>query len=461
MREKERLSIFFLTFLLFLLFSQGICLGGEKLEADTTFFYEWRKSEDFTDQDIYQYLNLSTKDIELGKGIYSFQTSLRIFRDIDGGKGTFFPADYYPYFINLRDLEGATDSIEARLYYAYLDIKDLVPKTAIRLGRQYDWTFEPLHFDGGKISFKPTDCWEIYGYAGTPVSFLLDVDENEEFITGAGIAHIPWRSLRLQADLLRIEVGELPDEALRDFYKGHDKSNNLFGLSFWWEIAPPLKFNGYIKWINNNPKDLKLEGKYYIKEIDTHLRASYSRVLSNLRAFYFLIAPFNYELLEYRKADRIDLSISRSFMQRASLTVGATFRSVKGGDTIGNVDMKRLYVRCDVYDLPFTSGDLSFNAGIVNTEQDNVADYDIRITRKVLKNVNIWGGILYSRYLYELPPNIFEEIVEKKEEVVRYYIGGEALITNNLSLTLDYSRERNDSYQSPFHVFQTYVSWKF
>jgi len=162
-----RSAAFFIVLTLLLLpdpGSGGIALAQEDKPSRytgrlTTVLEAYQNAFGNTSTPVYEYLNLTVFD-PYGIGDRS----------------------YFHFYGRLADdLSGEDDTVDSRLYSAYLDVQELFKSTDARLGRQFLYTTAGTALmDGADIRFKGIgDMVDFRLYGGGDVKFVEDYDEGD------------------------------------------------------------------------------------------------------------------------------------------------------------------------------------------------------------------------------------------------------------------------------------------
>ena len=126
------------------------------------------------DHDLYQYLSLHVYDM------------------MDGH------LDFYShgaFDIDLNETDGsdnAYDEAWPRLNESYLDFHDYGPLSHLRIGRQFLYDVDDLHFDGLYSSFLEDEQLGFFIFGGRPVSYYSS--NSNEWLAGGGVQWRPWDS---------------------------------------------------------------------------------------------------------------------------------------------------------------------------------------------------------------------------------------------------------------------------
>lgn len=163
---------------------------GEISAADRDHAVEYQRGHDDEDQDLEGNLTLRLRDvgIEGTRGAFS----LRAFKDLDGS----------PLGDELRGLDstfgGGEDGQVGQAWGGYADPEE---RFEVRLGRQYAYESESVHFDGawGRLSRLTfgLGTFELRAFGGERVTYFSNPVDDE--VLGGGIRWDPIEALTLEA----------------------------------------------------------------------------------------------------------------------------------------------------------------------------------------------------------------------------------------------------------------------
>ena len=176
------------------LYSHDFNWGSIELFSNTKYEYQWSDSpdknllsDDTNDQDISEILGIDAKHNKSG---ISFSFLGKYAKDLDGTpEGSIFQ-DYVDTGRNRQKLD---------IYYGYFE-KEIKPDLSIKLGRQYSYSSETVHYDGGSITgrglFGKWLNFEIFG--GRIVQTYSNL--NQDGVGGVNIELSPLKKLMFYID---------------------------------------------------------------------------------------------------------------------------------------------------------------------------------------------------------------------------------------------------------------------
>ena len=202
----------------------------------TKYHFQWSDdpdspftSNDDSDQDFYEYLSLEgqipSKDV-------SFSFYGRYAKDLDGTPSGSIYQDI---------LEASGDDRERiDIYYAYLEKRDLLPKTDVRLGRMYVYGADIVHFDGLDITrrqlFFPWLNVEVFG--GIIAQMYSNL--SQDVVGGFNLFLKPCQDLRLEFDAV--------------FYR-----ENSFETKAYWRLTDWSKIRADLSFDNDEARYLSID----------------------------------------------------------------------------------------------------------------------------------------------------------------------------------------------------------
>ncbi|NPA49938.1 MAG: hypothetical protein GXO20_08145 [Thermodesulfobacteria bacterium] len=209
----------------------------------TKYHYRWSDDPDFpytsdddSDQDFYEYLSLEGN---IPQKALSFSFYGRYAKDLDGTPTGSIYQDI---------LEASGDDRERiDIYYAYLEKKDIFPKTDLRLGRMYVYSADIVHFDGLDITRQnflfPWLNIEIFG--GVIAQMYSNL--SQDIVGGFNLFIRPSTDLLIEFNTVFYRENSYD---LKGFWRINDQSKLRFEVSFDNDEARFFS----IDWLNTIPK---------------------------------------------------------------------------------------------------------------------------------------------------------------------------------------------------------------
>jgi len=211
-------------------------MGWGKMDVRSTTQYRLQWSDDPNDlvnddQDDQDFFEILGVDGELNSGV-SFAFLGKYAKDLDGtASGSIFQ-DYLDVSSDDRQRFDA--------FYAFVEKRDLLPGVDVRLGRQYAYGAETVHFDGLWLRadrlLRNWFSMEVFG--GSIVQLYSDLDQDG--VGGVNLEFHPTRDLALYVDSV--------------FYR-----ENSFEGSVYWRPMEGVKANSRISFINDHTKEFSVD----------------------------------------------------------------------------------------------------------------------------------------------------------------------------------------------------------
>ena len=141
--------------------------------------------------DLYQYLDLRVGN-ETDK--VSGTLYLRANTELDKQRG---PGDV------LRNVDDTFDDPAARLYYGYVDVRDVGQLDRVRAGRQYIQELPGIWFDGVRVDLTSNESTNYTVYGGRP-THLFEDGSGGDSVVGLAAEHTFTEKLKMRFDLARV-----------------------------------------------------------------------------------------------------------------------------------------------------------------------------------------------------------------------------------------------------------------
>lgn len=221
---------------------------------------EWYDTaEEETSLPLYQYLQLSARDVA-AKG-YNFRLYGRLADDLND-----------------------EEAVKSRLYYAYLEKKDLFENFGFRLGRQFiSTTAGASLMDGLSLDYSLLDDYRIKLFGGGDVSYYQGYNA-KDVITGVEVAGRFFDALDLAASYLQKWDDGLLAQELAGFDAGYDNGKLWLYSELQWDL------------ISQRFSYAQLGGKYlFASPFTLRLEYLYSLPVFSATSIYSVFAVAEYE----------------------------------------------------------------------------------------------------------------------------------------------------------------------
>lgn len=204
-REFQKHSLFVVGPLMFLIgvffcaqlsWAHEFSWGNAEIRSNTQYKLQWSDSpngdllsDDPNDQDLIEILGVDMSHSNTGV-TFSFLGKYQ--KDLDG---TAFGSIFQDYVDVSSDERQRFDA-----FYAYLEKKDVLEGIDVRIGRQYAYSAETVHFDGIYISGTAIgkDWLDFEVFGGAIVQLYSDL--NKDGVGGINLAFRPSRDLTLNLE---------------------------------------------------------------------------------------------------------------------------------------------------------------------------------------------------------------------------------------------------------------------
>lgn len=392
-----------------------------------------------TDNDFYQYLNLRFGDERKDKITANLYGTLRENFEKEGGS-----------FASIDDTYQKT--LTGRLYELYADIKDVGIIDKTRIGRQYLYDVEPLHFDGVKLVFENIPFTQKIGgrvrftaYGGVPVH-LFESQPDGDFIAGAASEVIPIDGTRLRLDYIHVNdnnktVGNHED--------------NLYVLSAWQYVAEWWDIFGRYSLINGQGRDARIRSVWSFPEIDLDIRFSFFRQLKTLDDFSIEFDEYSFLMGSYFAFSQYTFDVYKGLGKYLGIDIGASIRDMDDNDREGsfNHEFNRYYVTLLTHDYPFKGTSFSITGEEDRTSDDIVRTFGVDARQKFDKGLSFGIGTYYALYKFDF-------LTETERDNVRtVYSNMKWKLSKRWEVSVDYEVEFFDA--ETYHIVDTSLKFIF
>lgn len=270
--------------------------------------YQLRWHGDTSDQDIAQYLALDVNN--LWQDRVDIALYLRLWKDIDGNSQTQGNRYYYDY-------EGINDTFRrsalSRVYYGYVDVKNILGASQFRLGRQYLYEIEGLQFDGIRWKYDNLNGFDLIAFLGQPISYYSDTDGNRA--VGGSIAYHPNNVAKLGLDYLH--------------YSEDTRADNYFAGHFQYRFSNQWWIYSKYGILDSDPRDIQIQVNYTQPESGWNINATYFQQLKKLEQYTNQFSPYYTALADYAPFHQINLAIYKEFTPHFASEAGLNLRQLQ------------------------------------------------------------------------------------------------------------------------------------
>jgi len=398
---------------------------GSQMEAD----------ED-QDQDFYQMLGIDLRWDEPG---ITIATLGRWDKDLDGTENGSFYQDY-------KDSRGDHRQ-DFEIFYAYLEKKDLAPGLDVRLGRQYAYGAEVVHFDGLYADYQRPDWsgFEAELFGGRIVQHYSDLGQDS--VGGFNLGFHPVASLGL-------------------YLYGVFYEENSWEASTIWQPCDHFQGRGNLAFINSHTRYIDLNGETTIAKTGTIINLGFYRRY-NINSEDDFLYDYTYTLDESLSDD-----LNRLYLQQEEgyyeydLQVTQPLPGTPGLNVYGRYTIRRLAhdkhenlynTDFDRYTLGFSIDEwllwkgFHFDAGVSRWEEDRDKFYEEESTSYYAD----WRQELGERF--ELGAGYYHKNEDvnsmiENEASTRYLASVGYKVKDNCWLKLAYEYNEDDYYEDELGV---------
>ncbi|WP_277657327.1 hypothetical protein [Seleniivibrio woodruffii] len=389
------------------------------------------KSDDYADdQDLYQYLRVSTDAVKLGQGTVRFSAFGRFADDIDGYSDKSWPDKYFYSQRDGLDTELEANDYAPRLYHGYIRLDGVVGRSVVNLGRFYLNHLNTFQLDGADATFSVTDIVSVYAFGGMPVSYYYDLD-SKDHIYGGGVSLNYRDSTKVGAEYAYLDVQDIND----DYTK----------LSVVQSIPHGTVVLGYSHL--NDAGTFNANADFEIVKTGTLVSIGYEGMYDNVDSDKtYVVNPLTYSLLPQSKYSKYSAAAYQPFLKHFIAGVNYEGRSVQGDENFDNRNYNRYGAKFDINGLPSDNTYISFTVdrwdigSTPDSRSSSKAEYGVQISQKITDKVDVWLGSSFNRYEYDYSTD------KRKDSVRSYYIGGSYQPAEVFSVMADLSREDTDFY---------------
>ncbi len=281
-----------------------------KYSGTLNFQYQGRFQGGQSANDLSQNLYLNVDGLFDGK--VSVALAMKFYEELNGYDTYQRNSTYYSF-------EGISDTYSQRnkgdLYYLYTDIKDVLGPTDLRLGRQYLYQLNFVHFDGASFKWDDLGDFDLETFIGKPVDYYTS-DGNLTW--GGSLDWHPWRYGSFGLAFMNFS---------QDSY-----SDNYLGFNAKQYFGDYLSFNENYTFLNNDPRDLELEGTYTLPALGLNFNATYYRQINELLDYSDQFSAYYQAIGDYQPFNMVTFGTYKELGEHFTLNAGYTHRDLNNSD---------------------------------------------------------------------------------------------------------------------------------
>ena len=345
--------------------------AAQELELDWTSRLRYDRDAEGSDYDATFFTNITIRD--LIKDVLDFKLS---------GWGR--------WDIGRHDaFDRALDRKRVRLSEAYFDLRNLGPVSRLRIGRQYLYEVDSLHFDGATLKLLEERPLSFFFFGGRPVSYYESA--GGDWLAGGGALWRPsWRT-RHQFDLYLLrEAGE------------------FFALSGWrWNQVwgEGWRTNSRLRFIGADVRDFRLFATKYFErlslglDVDYYLQPRARDFEDELRTRG--LSTFGRLFGSRVRNHRLGINLSKSLGLDWMVQFGASARDRIGSDdedSFTAIASNHAYISVSRFNAWISDLDLTFAFNRIDNENDNLYSFTGEANYRPNDRWAFSLGSSYSRY---------------------------------------------------------------
>jgi hypothetical protein len=389
--------------------------------------YRYRATEEDSDQDVYQYI-----DLNIGNPISDKATAHLFARgsvDIDGKQ------DYEGYYIFDSVDDTYDNNYTGRLYSAYIDIHRVRGLDTVRFGRQlYHGAPISLYFDGGRIEtaeVKEFISFKFGTYGGVPVH-LYEPDQEGNAIYGSFIQTRPWPRARFLFNWTHVDNEYLYGEENNDFYSAE----------YWQSVTDHFRYHAAYTHLDDDPRDASGDLTLTTPDGNFIIQGRYYELLETQNFYAIDFDPFYAPLQQLEPYWQASGLIYAGLGENLAVEGGVDGRKLKDEDdeSAFNHEFLRYFVTVMGGDLG-TDGleaSASYESWDSYTREEEIRAVGGDITYKAADRSRVSVGTDYSLYKYDY------YLDEERDQVRTYYARIKWYVVDSFRMDLAYEYEEDD-----------------
>ena len=401
-----------------------------KYSGSVNFQYQGRFQGSQSANDLSQNLYFNVDGLFDGK--VSVSLAMKFEEELDG-------YDTYQQNSTYYSFEGISDTYSQRnngsLYYLYTDIKDVFGPTDLRLGRQYIYQLNFVHFDGASFKWDDLGDFNLETFIGKPVDYYTS-DGNLTY--GGSLDWHPWRYGSFGMAFMNFS---------QDSY-----NDNYLGFNAKQYFGDYLSLDEHYTFLNSDPQDFQVDGTYTVPALGLNLNATYYRQISELLDYSDQFSAYYQAIGDYEPFNMVTLGAYKEIGDHLTLNAGYTHRGLNdsyyeseynrqynlyfGGVTFRNIAVKDLdfsvtlqrwethaYITSTTAELnanPTAGGNTEPNEVTVyyNVPGDNFITFSAEMAYHWNKKNRIQIGTDFQKYKYNYDTN--EEMVDVRTSYLKW-----------------------------------------
>lgn len=408
--------------------------------------YRGRWTGDGDDQDLYEYLSISLEDLIPAR--LDAELSLRLREDFDDASHPLnFSDDLFIDVDETRD-----DQWADRIGTAWLDIHDLgLDHSSLRIGRQYLPVFDGLHVDGARLALdRLGERFDFVAFGGRPVSYFSSTHGDSALGAAGTYRFSPYARMRAK------------------YYRYTDDGRNLDDdqaeLELWMRRGNWAFFHASLGTLDSDLKDLILDGKLILHDLDAYLILRYYRLLSEIEDNTLEFSPFFAVLNELEPFSRSDIRLTKSLADCLDIFGGVSIRKEDSGSDDSGYVANSDYQRYDLGLTLYPCDDLSITATGQHWDIDSGRRFmgvTSEVAYKPIDTLTVSAGNAYGEYRVEYYDSFQQTKFKERPDVRTYFASLKWRALPNATLSTKFEIEDNDEEDDLFYRLYTSFGVRF
>jgi hypothetical protein len=337
-------------------------------------------------------------------------------------------------------------SVDFKLYDAYVDIAPADGLGQLRIGRQLEFDApEIVHYDGLSFRSHPTAEKEftVGLYGGIPVRLYQGTSDNRSLL-GAFAEERPWKGGRARVDWMHLVDDTVPDTG-----------NGIIGLGLWQQFENGWAGEAQYTRLEDQDRDLRMRAQWTSASSGFTAAATYYQLFGALNELPADIDPYTAVLMALFPYRQFGLSTSAELSKRVVLDLAIDARRVDDSSDLGefNRDWERYRATAVLRDVLAQHLDLSVSGDVWDGDDRDTTTWGVDLNYDTREQWKFSAGSYYSLYKYDLFQN------SERDDVRTWYARADWKLTPKLSLELGYVYE--DADQNQYNVVRGGAVWHF
>ncbi len=337
-------------------------------------------------------------------------------------------------------------SVDFKLYEAFVDILPADGLGQLRIGRQFEYdTPEIVHYDGLSFRSHPTGDREFTAgfYGGVPVRLYQGTSDSRS-VLGAFAEERPWKGGRARIDWMHLEDDTVPDEG-----------NGIIGLGLWQHFDNGWAGEAQYTRLEDQDRDLRMRAQWTSADAGFTAAANYYQLFESQNQLPADIDPYTELLMALFPYRQFGFSASAEVSQKIVLDLALDARRVDDAGDLGefNRDWERYRATATFRDVLAAHLNVGISGDVWDGDERDITTWGLDLNYDTLEQWKFGAGSYYSLYKYDLFQN------SERDDVRTWYARAGWKIGPKLTLELSYDYE--DDAQDQYNVVRGGAVWHF